>query len=177
MTDDETSRILAWAEAVDRADYYQILDVDRGADPAELKLAYHRFAIAFHPDSHVGASEQVHAALRSVFQAGAEAYRVLTTPELRIRYDMGLERGELRMRKSQVPPGGADPGPPKPLDEICRSAGAKLCAMRANKLLAAGDLNAAKRALEEALAFDGHANPALTERIEALELAIYARKA
>jgi curved DNA-binding protein CbpA len=170
----EAERVLQWADVIAQVDYYAILGIDARADHGQLKQAFHAFALAFHPDSHPDVPEPLHSALRRVFHEGAEAYRVLSDPELRIRYDLGLTRGELRPRRSQIPQ-TVDPGMNrKSLDELCRSAGAKLCAQRASKLIDQGDLVAAKRALEEALAYDGHANPALSERLEALELSIYA---
>lgn len=174
MDPDEARRVLQWAEVIAELDYYTILGIDPRADQAELKQAFHAFALAFHPDSHPDLGEPLGSALRRVFHEGAEAYRVLGDPELRIRYDLGLTRGELRPRRSQIPK-TPDPGAArKSLDELCRSAGAKLCAQRASKLIDQGDLLGAKRALEEALAHDGHANPGLEERLEALELSIYA---
>jgi curved DNA-binding protein CbpA len=172
---DEIARVLAWAAAVDGVDYYAILGVDARADTAAVKDAYHRFALAFHPDGENDIEEAVTNALRRVFQAGTEAYRVLTDPELRLRYDLALSRGELRLRPSQMPYGVADSRPAKPIDQVCRSAGAKLCAKRAEKLISQGNLQQAKQVLVEALQYDGGANPGLAERIEALELAIFAQ--
>jgi hypothetical protein len=86
---------------------------------------------------------------------------------------MALERGELRLVPETVPRrASVDEG--RPLDELCRSGGAKLSAQKAAKLIAAGDLEAAKRELEKALEYDGGVNPALQERLRDLELALYA---
>jgi hypothetical protein len=62
-----------------------------------------------------------------------------------------------------------------PLHELCRSPGAKLAAQKADKLLSVGDLEAAKSELERALEYDGGNNGALSERLEALAVALYAQ--
>ncbi len=174
MTDpDELARIDAWTEVLDDASYYEMLGVLPLADIDGLRRAFHEFALAFHPDSHVGADAETLDKVRRVFQRGAEAYRVLSDPELRVRYDMALERGQLRLLPESVPRrASVDEG--RPLDELCRSGGAKLHAQKAAKLIAAGDLAGAKHELERALEYDGGVNPALEERLKDLELALYA---
>jgi curved DNA-binding protein len=62
-------------------DFYQVLGISRDADPAEIQRAYRRLARQNHPDvnKQVGAEER--------FKEVAEAYDVLSDPELRRRYD------------------------------------------------------------------------------------------
>ena len=171
--DDSVKRIFAWDEALDESSYYEILGVLEIADTDGLRTAFHVFSQAFHPDAHIGASDDVQSAVRRVFQRGAEAYHVLRDPELRIRYDMALAKGQLRLADpTSRPPQTSSAG--KPLDAICRSAGAKLSAQKADKLLARGELEAAKAELDRALQYDGGANPDLAARIADLEIAIYA---
>ena len=175
MTDaDDLDRAQRWAEVLDDSTYYEILGVLEIADDAAIREAFHSFAQAFHPDSHTDADEELLATVRRLFQRGAEAYRVLSHPELRVRYDMALDKGELRLQAGNIPQRPRMHVAAKPLDELCRSGGAKLCAKKADKLISAGDLAGAKRELEKALQFDGGANPALAERLDALEVALYA---
>ncbi|HEX4823179.1 MAG TPA: molecular chaperone DnaJ [Candidatus Polarisedimenticolaceae bacterium] len=63
-------------------DYYEVLEIERDASPDELKKAYRRMAVRFHPDRNPGdkASEER-------FKEAAEAYSVLSDPEKRARYD------------------------------------------------------------------------------------------
>jgi curved DNA-binding protein CbpA len=167
------ARIEAWVEVLDQASYYELLGVPPIADGEALRRAFHGFARAFHPDSHLGAPEETLDKVRRVFQRGAEAYRVLGNPELRVRYDIGLAKGRLRLEpESGGARGGRDDG--RPLHELCRSPGAKLAAQRAAKRIEAGDLAGARRDLEQALEHDAGVNPALEERLEALEIALYA---
>ncbi len=73
------------------SDYYAILGVDRGADEAELKRAYRRLAMQYHPDRNGDAEAEAR------FKEITEAYEVLRDPEKRGVYDRygeaGLRRG------------------------------------------------------------------------------------
>ncbi|XP_027755767.1 dnaJ homolog subfamily C member 18 [Empidonax traillii] len=62
-------------------DYYEILGVGRDAGEEELKRAYRRLALKFHPDKNraPGATE--------AFKAIGNAFAVLSNPEKRLRYD------------------------------------------------------------------------------------------
>jgi hypothetical protein len=61
----------------------------------------------------------------------------------------------------------------KSLDDLCRTAAAKLYASRADGLISQGDLIGAKRELMLAVHADGD-NPELAERLDALDLALFA---
>jgi molecular chaperone DnaJ len=63
-------------------DYYEILGVDRSADAEEIKRAYRRMAMKYHPDRNPGDAE---AEVR--FKEAAEAYEVLSDAQKRQRYD------------------------------------------------------------------------------------------
>jgi DnaJ-class molecular chaperone len=69
-------------EAAVAQDYYQILDVDRSADEAEIKKAYRKLARKYHPDVN---PDDPDAERR--FKEIQEAYAVLSDPEKRKQYD------------------------------------------------------------------------------------------
>lgn len=65
-----------------KRDYYDILGVAKGADADEIKKAYRKMAIKYHPDKNQGDKEA-----EEKFKEAAEAYEVLSSPEKRQRYD------------------------------------------------------------------------------------------
>lgn len=65
-----------------KADYYELLGVNRGADAREIKKAYRKLAMKYHPDRNPGDSEA-----EGKFKEAAEAYDVLRDPEKRQVYD------------------------------------------------------------------------------------------
>lgn len=66
----------------DKADYYELLGVDRDADAATLKRAYRKLAMKYHPDRNPGDEEA-----EDLFKQCAEAYQVLNDPKQRRVYD------------------------------------------------------------------------------------------
>jgi len=65
-----------------KRDYYEILGVPRDASPEEIKRAYRRAALKYHPDRNPNDPEA-----ERKFKEAAEAYEVLSDPEKRARYD------------------------------------------------------------------------------------------
>jgi DnaJ-class molecular chaperone len=171
--EDGVERVYEWAAVLEESSYYELLGVLEIADDAALKAAFHEFALAFHPDTHLDFDPDTAALSRTVFQRGAEAYRVLSHPELRPRYDLALAKGQLRLGGSEVPRVANVGVGAKSLDELCRTASAKRFASRADQLISEGDLTGAKRELMLALREDG-TNQELAERLDALDLALFA---
>jgi tetratricopeptide (TPR) repeat protein len=66
-------------------DYYKLLNVTRSASSRELKRAYHKLAVEYHPDKNPDDRE----AAEIKFKAVAQAYEVLSDPDLRTKYDAG----------------------------------------------------------------------------------------
>jgi DnaJ-class molecular chaperone len=169
----DIERVYEWASVLDASSYYELLGLLEIADDAAVKVAFHEFALAFHPDAHLDYDGQTAQVLRQVFQRGAEAYRVLSNPVLRPRYDLALAKGQLRLGGSEVPRVANVGVGAKSLDELCRTASAKRFAGRADDLISQGDLLGAKRELQLALREDGE-NAELSERLDALDLALFA---
>ena len=65
-----------------KRDFYEVLGVSKGADEREIKKAYKRLAMKYHPDRNQG-----DAASEEKFKEVKEAYEVLTDENLRARYD------------------------------------------------------------------------------------------
>jgi molecular chaperone DnaJ len=65
-----------------KRDYYEVLDVARSASSDEIKKAYRKMAMKYHPDKNPG-----DAASEASFKEAAEAYEVLSDADKRARYD------------------------------------------------------------------------------------------
>lgn len=66
----------------EKRDYYEVLGVSRNAEAAEIKKAYRKLALQYHPDKNPGNKEA-----EEKFKEAAEAYDVLSNEEKRRRYD------------------------------------------------------------------------------------------
>ena len=66
----------------EKRDYYEVLGVDKGASAEDIKKAYRKKAIQYHPDKNPGDKEA-----EEKFKEAAEAYDVLSDPQKRARYD------------------------------------------------------------------------------------------
>ncbi|MDN5200537.1 molecular chaperone DnaJ [Fulvivirgaceae bacterium BMA10] len=65
-----------------KRDYYEVLGVDKSAGQDEIKKAYRKIAIKYHPDKNPDNPEA-----EEKFKEAAEAYEVLSSPEKKQRYD------------------------------------------------------------------------------------------
>ena len=65
-----------------KRDYYEVLQVTRTATAEEVKRAYRKAALKFHPDKNPG-----DASAEAKFKECAEAYEVLSDTDKRARYD------------------------------------------------------------------------------------------
>lgn len=65
-----------------KRDYYEILEIERNATENEIKKAYRKMAIKFHPDKNPDDKSA-----EEKFKEAAEAYEVLSNPDKKARYD------------------------------------------------------------------------------------------
>ena len=63
-------------------DYYNVLGVERSASDDEIKKAYRKMAMKYHPDKNPDNPEA-----EAKFKEAAEAYDVLSTPDKKSNYD------------------------------------------------------------------------------------------
>lgn len=81
----------------DKRDYYEVLGVAKTASADEIKSAYRKLAMKYHPDRNPGDESA-----KAKFQEASEAYEVLSNPEKRQRYDQFGHQGV------EFGPGGFD---------------------------------------------------------------------
>jgi molecular chaperone DnaJ len=68
--------------ATTKRDYYEVLEIARGSSGEEIKKAYRKAALKYHPDKNPGNAEA-----ETRFKECAEAYEVLSDPQKKARYD------------------------------------------------------------------------------------------
>ncbi|XP_068664835.1 uncharacterized protein [Aristolochia californica] len=83
-------------------DYYRILQVDKNSKDEDLKKAYRKLAMKWHPDKNPNNKKEAEAKFKQI----SEAYEVLSDPQKRAVYDQYGEEG----LKGQVPPPGGPGG-------------------------------------------------------------------
>ena len=66
----------------DKRDYYEVLGLQKGASPEDIKKAYRKAAMKYHPDRNPGDKEA-----EEKFKEVGEAYEVLSDDDKRARYD------------------------------------------------------------------------------------------
>jgi len=68
-------------------DYYNILGIDKNASEDDIKKAFRKLSLKWHPDRHANDSEKEKKEAEEKFKEIAEAYGVLSDPEKRSKYD------------------------------------------------------------------------------------------
>jgi curved DNA-binding protein CbpA len=169
-----------WLAALDSISYYELFRVEPTVTHDELRAAFHAFAESFHPDAHRWRHPNEQAAIGKIYRRGTEAWRVLSDPTLRARYDEAVANGILRPEdlivEKEPPRSLASPASAggRLVDKV-RSPGARPFVLRAEELLKKGDPKQAKIQLVMALHMD-KGNPALEAFGKQLDEAI-AKKA
>ena len=73
---------------MNKRDYYEVLGLEKNASSQDIKKAYRKLAIKFHPDKNPGNKEA-----EEKFKEAAEAYSILSNSEKRSRYDQFGHQG------------------------------------------------------------------------------------
>jgi len=155
------------SDKLEQLDYYTLLGIEDDAGPEAIREAFHRFALKYHPDRHTGSADTKIDRATHIYRRGAEAYHILSDPELRHLYDKGLKRGELRLS----PPSSAPmlrPQTPGAGTLRVHSPKARPFVTKAEQALRDGDINTARLNLRIAVQHEP-ANPQLKALLQTLE--------
>nr|KAF6294254.1 DnaJ heat shock protein family (Hsp40) member C11 [Pipistrellus kuhlii] len=90
-------------EELDNEDYYSLLNVRREAASEELKAAYRRLCMLYHPDKH--RDPELKCQAERLFNLVHQAYEVLSDPQTRAIYDIYGKRGLERLQQRTNPKG------------------------------------------------------------------------
>ena len=86
-----------------KEDYYKLLNVERDASEGDIKKAYRKLAMKYHPDKNPGDN-----AAEEKFKQISEAYEILSDAQKRQAYDM---HGHAGVDPSAAAPSGSFPPP------------------------------------------------------------------
>jgi DnaJ-class molecular chaperone len=171
--------IRQWLATLDAISYYGLFRIPQNATFDDLRSAFHSFAEIFHPDVHRWRHPNEQAAIGIIYRRGTEAYRVLSDPGLRARYDIALANGILRPEdlivemetagsaRSLANPNAANA---RLVDKL-KNAGARPFVLRAEELHKKGDPKQAKVQLVMAMHIE-KGNPALEAFAKELDEAV-----
>jgi DnaJ-class molecular chaperone len=91
---------LIW-KALPRLNYYQLLDLQQGASPDEIKAAFYRLSRDYHPDRYFRfPNENFRNAVSTIYRRISEGYTVLKSPMWRDAYDAQLSKDPNAVRFS-----------------------------------------------------------------------------
>jgi molecular chaperone DnaJ len=71
----------------DKRDYYEVLGVGKNASTDDIKMAYRKLAMQWHPDRWVNGSDAEKKTAEEKFKEASEAYSVLSDPDKKAKYD------------------------------------------------------------------------------------------
>lgn len=144
--------------------YYEVLRVPRDADVERIRGAFHELALRCHPDRYIDDEPEVGKAASRVFKRAAEAYRVLSVPAQRKRYDELVKTGKMRMTVDDKVVPKAEPKL-KTIASIARTEGGRRKGVLADHHLSLGNLEGARLALVDACNCEP-GNEELKERLQ-----------
>jgi DnaJ-class molecular chaperone len=97
------TEIKALARIMDELDYYQLLHLNPGASPRDIKLAFHATSRVFHPDANRHLAPDLRGAVADIAKRVTEAYQVLRDARRRHAYDDQLgSGGRTRIRLAEA---------------------------------------------------------------------------
>jgi DnaJ family protein C protein 7 len=96
------------AKKAAKKDYYKVLEVEKNATDDQIKKAYRKLALRWHPDKN-SASEEQRLAAEAKFKDINEAYSILSDPEKKKKFDLGGDDAAYEFEEGFQQGGGFDP--------------------------------------------------------------------
>jgi DnaJ-class molecular chaperone len=101
--------ILHAYESLERQNHFEVLAVDCGATPREVKKAYFHLAKLYHPDRHFEPEmSDMKEKLDTLFSRIHEAYETLSSQTKRDQYNIDLRSGEINSQAGKKKPGAEE---------------------------------------------------------------------
>ena len=97
----EKDELLATGQNLDQLTYYQLLSIRPDCDLEELRKAFQRFALRYHPDQFIDQDESTRELATKIYQRGVEAYTVLREPNTAKAYAEAHRQGAKRLSPMQ----------------------------------------------------------------------------
>lgn len=98
-----------------KRDYYEVLEVERGANAEDVKKSYRKLAVKYHPDKNPGDKQA-----EDKFKELGEAYEVVSDPQKRAAYD---SMGHAAFQQGGVGGGGGTHNPFDIFEQVFRGGG------------------------------------------------------
>jgi len=156
-------QVIAFCQTLDRLNYYEALGLSQDATSQEIKEAFYRAVSYYHPDYYSNVDAEFKKQIYYIFKRMNEAYRALTQPDDRKRYDKGLKKGKLRLETQNR----LQKRKKKAIDTL-KTSGAKEFYKSAMTAMKSGDLKKAKLNFEMALNLEGGRHKMLEKRLNDL---------
>jgi len=148
-----TAEIRALAGLLDELDYYQLLEIQPGAQGSDVKKAYYQVSRRFHPDAHPDLKGDDRDSVTRVSKRVTEAYQVLRDPRRRRAYD-GQRREPGGACRLQLVDAEAKAGQQAQAEHQGQTPHGRRFFTQARQDLDRGDRDAAIRNLKMALTFE-----------------------
>ncbi len=90
----DSAELRALSRVLDELDYYDVLELPRGAAGSALRAAYHAASRRFHPDANRNLDPELRSVVERIAKRVTEAYSVLRDSRRRRLYDEILSQGD-----------------------------------------------------------------------------------
>lgn len=149
----DAAELRALSRVLDELDYYDVLELQRGAAGAALRAAYHAASRRFHPDANRHLDPELRSVVERIAKRVTEAYSVLRDPRRRRLYDEMLASSD-GVRRLQLVESAAAASQRARSEREGRTPQGRRHFAQATSDLGRGDVAAAIRSLQMALTYE-----------------------